>query len=184
MSEVIYRRNKNVSIHLIDGGITVIAYMADRVHEMEVEVDVGLPGMEILDVRGRMIRIPHEGCEKALAALPRAVGLEIKRGLSVKMEETIGGSIGCSHMTNLIMEACYCSIQGQYAAFRENFPDLGDDMTPEERMKLFMTIRPQMINSCALYSDESELVKGARKLPMTEKIQNLVDRIASFYTNG
>ena len=184
MSDVIYRRNKDISIHLIDGGITVIVHMEDRVHEMKVEVDVALPGMNILDVRGRMIRIPHEGCKKGLAALPRAVGLEIKRGLSVKMEETIGGSIGCSHMTNLVMEACYCSIQGQYAAFRESFPDLGDDMTPQERMKLFMTMRPHMINSCALYSDDSELVIQAKKLPMSDKIQSLIDRVMSFYKAG
>jgi len=182
MSDVIYRRNKDVSIRLINGGITVTAHMQDRAHQMEVDVDVELPSMKILDVRGRMLRVPHEGCEKALSVLPRAVGLGIKRGLSVMMEETIGGSIGCSHMTNLVMEACYCSVQGQYAAFRQNFPDLGDDMLPEERMKLFMTISPNMINSCALYSDESELVKKARKLPMTEKIQKLIDRIASFYT--
>ena len=65
--------------------------------------------------------------------------------------------------------------------FRESFPDLGDDMTPEERMKLFMTIRPHMINSCALYSEESGLVKAAKKLPMTEKIQGLIDKIISFY---
>jgi len=184
MSDVIYRRKKDVSIHLIDGGITVIAHMEDRAHEMVAEVDVFLPGMKILDVRGRMIRIPHEECRKALATLPRAVGLEIKRGLSVLMEETIGGGTGCSHMTNLVMEACYCSFQGQYAAFRERFPDLGDDMTPEERMKLFMTMRPQMLNSCALYSDDSILVKKARELPMTEKIQSLIDRVISFYTAG
>ena len=182
MSDVIYRRKKDVSIHLIDRGITIIAHMEDRAHEMEVEVDVSLPDMKILDVRGRMIRIPHEGCKKALATLSRAVGLEIKRGLSVKMEETIGGSIGCSHMTNLVMEACYCSIQGQYAAFREQFPNFGDEMTPEGLMKLFMTMRPHMINSCALYSDESELVQKAKKLPMTEKMQGLIDRVVSFYT--
>lgn len=184
MSDVIYRRKKDIAIHLIDGGITVAVHMEDRAHKMEVDVDVSLPNMIILDVRGRMLRVPHEGCKKALAVLPRAVGLEIKRGLSVKMEETIGGSIGCSHMTNLVMEACYCSIQGQYAAFREQFPDLGDDMTPEERMKLFMTMRPGMLNSCALYNDDSELVIKARELPMTEKIQKLIDRVISFYTAG
>ncbi|MBN1882603.1 MAG: DUF2889 domain-containing protein [Deltaproteobacteria bacterium] len=184
MTDVIYRRKKDISIRSIDGGITVLVHMEDRVHEMKVEVDVGLPKMKILDIRGHMIRIPHEECGKALEALPRAVGLEIKRGLSVLMEETIGGSIGCTHMTNLVMEACYCSIQGQYAAFRETFPALGDDLTPEERMKLFMTMRPDMINSCALYSNDSELVKRARKLPMSENIQKLIDRVVSFYKAG
>ena len=146
-----------------------------------MEIDIDLPRMVIRDVRGKMIRIPREECRKALPALERAVGLEIKRGLSVKMEETIGGKIGCSHMTNLVMEACYCSFQGQYAKSREIAGDILDEMSDAERMKTFITLMPRMLDSCIVYSETSDLVKEAREIPETGNVSRLIKRFAEAY---
>lgn len=197
----VYNREKKINIYLGDKKITVVVWMGDlhpkigleygksgaasdvredgrRVHEMEVEIDISFPDMVILDVRGKMIQVPRIECKEALPALSNAVGLEIRRGLTVKMEEAIGGMIGCSHMTNLVMEACYCSVQGQYAMSRKIAGDIFDEMTQEERIKAFMTLRPQMINSCVVYSDESKLIKGMKDAPVTEKVERLIRRFA------
>ncbi len=113
--------------------------------------------------------------------LPRAVGLEIKKGLTQRMEQTIGGKDGCSHLTNLVMEACHASIQGQYLSLRESFDDLLDQMTHTERTKWFLTARPQMIDSCVAYRGDSPEVNEALKSPLTERITRLTERIAAVY---
>ncbi len=177
----IFNRKKNVDIHLGDGFITVDAHMADNYHEMEVSLDISIPAMIITDIRGQMIRVPHERCREALAALPHAKGLEIKKGLTQRMEETIGGKVGCSHLTNLVMEACHASIQGQYLSLRESFGDLLDEMTPAERTKWFLTTRPQMIDSCAAYRGDAPIVKDALQSPVTERITRLTERITAAY---
>jgi hypothetical protein len=176
-----FNRKKNVDIRLGDGFITVDAHMADNYHEMEVSLDISIPAMIITESRGRMIRIPHERCRQALGVLPRVVGLEIKRGLTQRMEETIGGKDGCSHLTNLVMEACHASIQGQYLSLRESFGDLLDEMTPTERTKWFLTTRPQMVDSCVAYRGDSLLIEEAAQSPVTERITRLTERIAAVY---
>ncbi len=180
--ESAYNRKKDVNIYIKDFGLTVVAWMGDRVHEMEVEIDIDLPGMVIRDVRGKMIRIPRQECRRALPALEKAVGLTIKRGLSVKMEEAIGGKIGCSHMTNLVMEACYCSFQGHYAKSREIAGDILDEMSDAERMKTFITLMPRMLDSCIVYSEASDLIKEARGLSETENVDRLIKRFADAYS--
>lgn len=200
-----YNRKYDININPTDFGITVAVWMGDlfydnrkdiikgpkflrsikrrllktgrRIHEMEVELDISFPDMVIRDIRGKMIKIPREECRKSLSALRRAVGLEIKKGLTLKMEERIGGNIGCAHLTNLVMQACQSSVQGQYAKFVERFSDILDEMSPIERTKAFITLRPQMIDSCAAYQRDSKLVSEAMKHPETEKIGILIDRI-------
>ncbi len=177
----VFNRKKNVDIHLGDGFITVAAHMADNYHEMEVALDISIPGMIITGARGRMIRVPHERCRDALGALSAAAGLEIRKGLTQRMEKAVGGKVGCSHLTNLVMEACHASIQGQYLSLKETFGDLLDEMTPAERTKWFLTTRPQMIDSCVAYRDDSPAVEEARQSPVTERITRLTERIAAVY---
>ncbi len=177
----VYNRKKDVNIFLTDFGLTVVAKMGDRAHEMEVELDVELPSMVIKDIRGKMIRIPRKICAGALPTLKQAVGMTIKRGLSVKMEETIGGKAGCSHLTNLVMEACYCSFQGVYTKSVEVAGDIMDEMTDAEMMRAFITLRPQMVDSCVAYSEESGLIKDARKLSDTDKVDKLIGRFVDAY---
>jgi hypothetical protein len=181
---VVFNRKKNVDIRLLDGFITVTAHMADNYHEMAVVLDITIPGMVITCIHGRMIRVPHERCRDGLTALPGAVGLEVKRGLTQRMEETIGGKDGCSHLTNLVMEACHASIQGQYLSLREAFGDLLDEMTPAERTKWFLTTRPQMIDSCVAYRGDSPIILEAKQSPSTERIVRLNERIAAVYRDG
>ena len=177
----VYNRKKDVDIFLTDFGLTVVAWMGDRAHEMEVELDVELPSMVIKDIRGKMIRIPRKVCAGALPTLKQAVGMTIKRGLSVMMEETIGGKIGCSHLTNLVMEACYCSFQGVYSKSLEIAGDILEEMTDVERMSAFITLRPQMIDSCVAYTEESGILKDARGLKETEKVTKLIKRFVDAY---
>lgn len=178
---VAFNRKKNVDIHLGSGFITVAAHMADNYHEMEVVLDITIPDMVITDIRGRMIRIPHERCREGLGALSGAVGLEVRKGLTQRMEETVGGKNGCSHLTNLVMEACHASIQGQYLSLRESFGDLLDEMTPTERTKWFLTSRPQMVDSCVAYRGDSPIIVEAKESPPTERITRLNERIAAVY---
>lgn len=207
-----YNRKYDININPTDFGITVAVWMGDffydnrkdiikspkflrsierwffrrgrRIHEMEVELDISFPDMFIRDIRGKMIKIPREECRNSLPTLRRAIGLEIKKGLTLKMEERIGGNIGCAHLTNLVMQACHSSVQGQYAKFVEGFSDILDEMSPVERTKAFITLRPQMIDSCAAYQRDSKLVSDAIKLPETEKIGKLLDRIKSLLKSG
>jgi hypothetical protein len=177
--ELTFTRNKSVTVRPANGGITVFARMSDSVHEMEVELDVSVPDMVITDIRARMIRVPHEECRRAQATVKGAVGLEIKKGLSLLMEETVGGKAGCTHMTNLVMEACYNAIPGQYIVIRRIVGDILDEMTPAERAKWFIAMRPQMIDSCVAYATDSPLIVEARRTPESGRVKELMERLSA-----
>jgi hypothetical protein len=173
-----FNRKKNVDIRTADRSIIVTAHMVDNYHEMEAELRISMPDMVIRSVVGRMIKVPDERCREAGAVLEKAVGLEIKRGLTQLMEQTIGGRNGCSHMTNLVMEACHASVQGIYLSLRGEFGDILDEMTIAERVKSFMLMRPQMIDSCVSYRSTSPLIVEAQSSPMTDRVKNLLFRVS------
>jgi len=181
MNTVVFTRNKKVTITHTESGMIVSATMQDNNHKIEAVVEISFPEMSIIAISGDMIRVPRPECHHALGILPKAIGLEIKKGLTLRMEEAIGGNCGCAHLTNLVMEACHASIQGQYTKFRESFSDILDAMSPDERTRAYLDIHPSIVNTCVVFREDSEAIREARNHPETYRIVKLKEQIASHF---
>lgn len=86
--------------------------MRDAFHDMGVEVHFAYPDLVIEAVQPRMDRTPYPVCPGALARANACVGERVGPGLTFKITREIGGPEGCSHVTNLVLDACHAAVQG------------------------------------------------------------------------
>lgn len=167
MSEPIFERDKNVKVFWTEKDTLMArARMEDTAHALEADVEFAYPGLEIVGIEGRFVRQPHPECGMALKRLEQAMGLQIKKGLIQNLEETIGGAYGCTHMTNLVLEACFAGLQGSFEKGKQVIESSISPMPEarEERINIFLKFRPQTRNACVVFSDQSPLMKKIEEL--------------------
>ena len=89
--------------------------MLDRFHDMGVRVVFSYPDLVIRSVEPRMDRTPYPVCPDARARPEECVGMKVQAGLQLMMNRTIGGPEGCTHVTQLVLDACHAAVQGLLA---------------------------------------------------------------------
>ncbi len=89
---------------------TVFARLDDSYHEMEVKMRLRRPGLVVESIEARMLRGTDALCELALSPIQGLIGLSLGKGFRRKVIEQVGGTRGCTHMTNLILQISECSI--------------------------------------------------------------------------
>ena len=86
--------------------------MLDEHHDMGIEVLFSYPELVIREVHPHINRTPYPVCPQATARLQSCVGLQVKSGISLLITRQIGGAAGCTHFTNLMIDACHSVVQG------------------------------------------------------------------------
>lgn len=89
--------------------------MVDRFHDMGVRVVFSFPDLVIREIQPRMDRTPYPVCPSALARAAECVGMKVQAGLQLMLNRSIGGAEGCTHITQLILDACHAAVQGLLA---------------------------------------------------------------------
>jgi hypothetical protein len=134
-----------------EGGVFVTRVdMLDRFHDMGVRVVFSYPDLVIRAVEPRMDRTPYPVCPDALARAAGCVGMKVQAGLQLMMGRTIGGAEGCTHVTQLVLDACHAAVQGLLAiqsAGAESRP------IPADQKIAFMEARGLSLrDSCTAYA--------------------------------
>ena len=75
-----------------------------EVHQMQVELRVAFPSLEITAARVVFESHPHANCPMIAADYEKLVGLSIARGFLRKTKDLFGGANGCTH-TNALIQA-------------------------------------------------------------------------------
>lgn len=75
-----------------------------QVHEMQIELRLALPSLEITAARVLFETHPHEKCPLIQEDYEQLVGLSVARGFSRKIQELFGRERGCTH-TNALLQA-------------------------------------------------------------------------------
>ena len=102
-----YSRTKHASIiDLNDSTLLVQATVEDTYFSAAVEMEVKLPDLEIVLIKGEVKRAFDNECQKAVPRLQEAVGLRIGTGFIKAVNGLIGGSTGCPRMADLVLECC------------------------------------------------------------------------------
>lgn len=89
---------------------------------------------------------PYRICPEAAASLSRVKGLRIAAGWSRAIKERLGGTQGCTHLTELLGPLGTTAFQ-TLTTLRMTRPDAVDAAG-----------RPRMIDSCHAYSSQHEVV--------------------------
>ena len=132
--------------------------LLSRSHDFMVEMQVRLPELEIISVKGQMDRSPGEECKLAIPRLQATVGVRIERGMTATIDKKVGRP-GCPRLANLLLEGCHASLQATAVSLAENFRKKGQDLNWDEYRKLWLESMPIMRNSCLAYSDTGPLIR-------------------------
>jgi predicted metal-dependent phosphoesterase TrpH len=101
-----FTRNKLASVcRKGDDCLSVHGVLEDDIYGMEVDLDLGLPGLEIRFISGRWNRMENTECFRALPFLQEAVGLRIDQDFTQKLQKGVGRK-ACRHFADLILECC------------------------------------------------------------------------------
>ncbi len=126
--------------------------MVDRFHDMGVRVVVSYPDLVIRGVEPRMDRTPYPVCPGALARAAACVGMKVQAGLQLMMNRTIGGAEGCTHVTQLVLDACHAAVQG-LLAIQSREGGEGPRQIPAAEKVSFLEERGLSLgDSCTAYS--------------------------------
>ena len=102
----IYHRNKNVSIFPIEGDrFLITASLRDEVHDVQAEVEILHPSLEIVAARSEVRNGPFtEVCNMTHPNIERLVGMKVARGFTLEARKAVGGPGGCHRVSELLVE--------------------------------------------------------------------------------
>jgi len=101
-----FTRNKLTSVYRkSDDILSVHGVLEDDIYGMAVDLDLGLPDLEIRTIAGCWSRMENAECFRALPFLQEAVGLQIDQAFTQKLQKGVGRK-ACRHLADLIIECC------------------------------------------------------------------------------
>jgi hypothetical protein len=76
----------------------------DQVHNIAVEMIIDINTLEIKNVEAQMVKVPFPECKPALDNLKKIIGFKLNAGISQRLISAIGGSLGCIHLSEVVVE--------------------------------------------------------------------------------
>lgn len=138
-----------------------------EIHQMQLELRVGLPGLEIKQASVLFESHPHSKCPIIAADYQKLVGLSIARGFTRKIRDLFGGPNGCTHTNALLQALAPAVVQSTWSISIRNQRSQGkthQNLTPEERE---WRIRGNT-NTCHLWAEGGEHIADMREGRMHE----------------
>ena len=137
----------------IDPGVPLHHMLA----RMTVDEDMLIVGFEASTERG-----PFSVCPQAAPNFARLAGLRIGRGFLKAANERIGGTIGCTHLRELLQQMATVAFQTLYAkrvkrqeaANAETSAEADAQATAKQGIS-----RPALLGTCLAYAPDSPVVK-------------------------
>lgn len=160
----IFKRDITMSARFENECIIIIGRLKDSYHEMSAEISFSFPALEILDLKGKLIRYPHNECVDAEKFFDKLKGVRVSRNFYAKIMERTGGPLGCVHMNNLIYEMGMSAVQARFARFDELAPADFECLPKPQKIKIYLEWMPGIKNGCTAWAEDSPMVKEAEKL--------------------
>jgi predicted metal-dependent phosphoesterase TrpH len=99
-----FTRSKLASVYRKDDDtLSVHGVLEDDVYGLEVDLDFGLPDLEIRRIGGRWNRMENSECPRAIPFLQEAVGFRLDETFTQKVQKVLGRK-ACRHFANLVLE--------------------------------------------------------------------------------
>lgn len=93
-------------------------------------------------------------CGEAAAAYSRLVGLKIAAGFKQKMKAIVGGTSGCTHMTELLERMASTAMQTMFSTYRSQA-----SQRRASGAQQVVAVRPWVIGTCHAYREEGDAVR-------------------------
>lgn len=151
-----------------------------EIHQMQLELRVALPDLEILEAKVVFETHPHSTCPIIANEYRKLEGLSIARGFNRKIRGLFGGENGCTHTNALLQSMAPAVIQATWSIStrtkREEGRQLGfrDPSDRDDRIAA-------NLNTCHVWAEGGEHVTSLRRgeapkmplLPIRERLAKL-----------
>ncbi|MGQ9857918.1 MAG: DUF2889 domain-containing protein [Thermodesulfobacteriota bacterium] len=155
-----FMRTKVVDVSLGEGGsVRVRWHVSDTWLEALLELEFGVPDLEILEVTGQIQRAPYQECQRAGELLPKILGVRVGPGLRKIVGGLLGGEAGCTELAEGVLEACNALII-HFTVPRLRVIEEGQEDEKVERLREMLRLNPRLRGSCVAFRDGSPLVEG------------------------
>jgi hypothetical protein len=136
----------------------------EPVHDMWLRLTID-ETMQIVGVDAVSDKTPYMMCPSAAPNFSRLIGLRIKTGFLRDANLLVGGTMGCTHLRELLQQMATTAFQTiNPAKVRQEMRDEGADEVPgsdkvDARITEKMGGPPKILNTCLAYSDTGPVVK-------------------------
>ena len=118
----------------------------EALHDMSIRLTINLE-LEIVDIDAVIDHSPYNYCKSVAAVARNLIGLKIAPGFTQKSKQAMGGSRGCTHLTELLGPVATTAIQ-TIASAKSRL----DKKDVKSR-------HPAFLDSCHTYASDSPVVK-------------------------
>ncbi|HEB90561.1 MAG TPA: DUF2889 domain-containing protein [Deltaproteobacteria bacterium] len=151
-----------------------------EIHQMQLELRVRLPMLEITSARVLFETHPQANCPLIANDYEKLVGLSIARGFTREIRDLFGGPKGCTHVNALMQAMAPAVVQSTWSVSVRKGRlrgESGQVISPEERRRRLKG----NLNTCHLWAEDgahvAALDRGERPgfppLPVRERLRAL-----------
>jgi hypothetical protein len=151
-----------------------------ELHQMQLELRVAIPGLEITYAQVVFETHPNSACPLIARDYEKLVGLSIARGFTRKIRDLFGGPNGCTHTNALLQAMAPAVVQAMWSvSIRDGRSNAGlvDRSSPEARERLVAGT----LNTCHIWAEDGEYVAAIRRgdapnvppLPVRDRLREL-----------
>jgi hypothetical protein len=150
----------------------------EPVHDMWLRLTID-DAMLIVDVEAVSDKTPYVMCPTAAPNFSRLIGLRIKAGFLRDANHLVGGTMGCTHLRELLQQMATTAFQTiNPAKVRQEMREEGtNEPSGSDKVDARITEKmggpPKILNTCLAYADTGPLVK--RRWPQLYKGQEAAD---------
>jgi hypothetical protein len=150
----------------------------EPIHDMWLRLTID-DTMRIVAVDAVSDKTPYVLCPAAAPNFSRLIGLQIRAGFLREANHLVGGTVGCTHLRELLQQMATTAFQTiNPAKVRQEMQAEGTDDVPgsdkaDARITEKMGGPPKILNTCLAYADDGPLVK--RRWPSLYKGQEAAD---------
>lgn len=123
----------------------------EPLHHMLARMTVD-ESMVIVGFEAATERAPYAPCPQAAPNFARLAGLRIGRGFLKAANERVGGTVGCTHLRELLQQMATVAVQTLFSKRKTREAAAEEDVQKSRE-------RPPLLGTCLAYAPESPVVK-------------------------
>ena len=155
-----FMRNKVVEVEpLSDGMLSVSWRLVDSLTEAEIRLKFQPPDLEIKEAEARLDRFPHSECSEAPKLIQKVVGVRVGPGLRKIVQGLMGGSSGCTELSEGVLECCNALIL-HFTVPQIQANEKGSEEERRKKYQAMLRLNPRLVRSCVAFADDSPLMQG------------------------
>jgi hypothetical protein len=137
-------------------GMTVI-------HEVTATGTIAIPGLEIKEIQIAAPKLPYGDCRLTLGRVDQVVGLSIGPGFAREIQRRLGGSVGCSHLTTLVLELAAAGVLYWFIQIRKHLPYSIENRESGRWGAVALSLNPAFVGVCHGWAEGGVMVARAEE---------------------